>query len=319
MITCKDYIKSQRGKACLFYIKTGVGFCKRPDRFRCIESMKRKAPILSYSGLNNYTRCRKKYYLSYVKGIIYLKPSPAMIAGSLLHLYLSELHQEDGMDIDLIESSNAYHNIINKLNLQDGEELPDDILRARAAARAYLRIIRYDIEKGDTEVKDIKYFDNGFFAIKAVADCICDDNILEFKFTKNFDYFCHFTTKIQASFYLNVFNKKSITFRLIKSLQLKRKDKETQDEYIDRIETCMVKAPKRAIQDKKFYRSEYDFDEVLKYLKVIASEIKNNIDNEEFFYCNTNGCYFPGICEYLPICKSGVISESLYKISDKIE
>ncbi len=63
---CKDIIPEQNSP-CRHYIKPGL--CAKNDMFRCVEFIARFEPRLSYSGVNNFMKCPRQYYLSNIKGI----------------------------------------------------------------------------------------------------------------------------------------------------------------------------------------------------------------------------------------------------------
>ena len=62
---------------------------------------------------------------------------------------------------------------------------------------------------------------------------------------------------------------------------------------------------------KRFWRSEFDFDAITKTYLAISQEIKICLKND-FWYKNELSCYVPQPCWFLPVKKSGVISDEIY-------
>jgi hypothetical protein len=87
--------------------------------------------------------------------------------------------------------------------------------------------------------------------------------------------------------------------------------------YRERVEDDFKKRPKFYINDKSYYRNEFDLDSVKARAKKIAEDIRRYLDhvdaiNEFFQTIGPSTCFMPGPCWYEPICSSGVISPILY-------
>ena len=80
MPTCEQI--DQSIKPCLYYL--AGGFCKLPLQFRCVEYIKRNEMELSYSSMNNWGRCKHKYYLSNIRGLELVEKPIRMLAGSIM-------------------------------------------------------------------------------------------------------------------------------------------------------------------------------------------------------------------------------------------
>jgi hypothetical protein len=64
----------------------------------------------------------------------------------------------------------------------------------------------------------------------------------------------------------------------------------------------------------KFYRSEFDLDELAKRYMVINDEVEYGVQHPETLYLCESGCFmYNSWCEYMPVCKTGYVSETIFE------
>lgn len=321
-IICDKHNPSQ--KPCLFYIREGT--CRRPDKFLCIEYVRRKQPMLSYSSISLYMRCRYAYYLAYILGLQLKKPTFNKELGSLFHLYFANMHEENEIKADLYRGQikQARARLIDEYNKdkEDGEkeDTPTDLLRIDATLEAYKQTTDIPKPKGSTEIglsiKSDDLYLRGFIDLGVEKITTRDIiKIWDWKYTGNPDFYTHFTTRTQAGIYfLLVPTAQAITYRTIQKPAFKKGKKEPDEDYKDRMIRAITAQAKKYFQDKTFYRSEYDLPYIKNYIRNISNEIKGYIDSDStFFFQEDSGCWCYGDwCDYMQICSSKVINRELY-------
>jgi hypothetical protein len=98
-----------------------------------------------------------------------------------------------------------------------------------------------------------------------------------------------------------------------------KKTEKITEVYERNLEHCTKGITNHIIQ-RNYYRNEFDFELIKRKAKMIALEIAwylkqgaEIMDPKYYWYQNRQGCYSPFECEFLPICKSGVVPENLYE------
>jgi hypothetical protein len=95
---------------------------------------------------------------------------------------------------------------------------------------------------------------------------------------------------------------------------------ESSDQYEDRCYSDIISRPsyyflgwdrKTRNFGHRFYRSEFDLDEIHSTYRFVTQEIEETIQRGSW-YPNNLACHVPGPCQYLPIKKSGVVSEEIF-------
>ena len=101
---------------------------------------------------------------------------------------------------------------------------------------------------------------------------------------------------------------------------LKPKTDETAEAYEVRLYGDIISRPafyfigwdrKTRTYGVKFWRSEFDLDEIFRTYIYVLEEIKTTIRRGSW-YPNNLACHVPAPCPFLPIKKSGVVSPEIY-------
>ena len=317
---CPDIDRSS--KPCSHFIQGG--YCKHKQHFGCVEYIRRKNPLLSSSSIGKYIRCRRNFYLANVLGLKSLSPRPSMIAGTIMHEFLAGIHEaDDERRAEWQMSAQAmYMEQVSANTNKDGKvDLHKDIEMIPAVIAGYKQTPAVTLT-GRTELWGAVINDQ--MHLRAKIDLITNDRkkIYDYKFTGNSDFYTHFTTRIQAGIYLLVWPEaETITYRIIQKPALRQGKNETKEEFLRRITEDIAKRHKHYIQDRTFYRSEYDFTYIKQYISNISAEIRENIDlGETLFFQEDSGCWcYNSWCEYLPICQSKANPFSLTDLYTKRE
>jgi len=108
---------------------------------------------------------------------------------------------------------------------------------------------------------------------------------------------------------------------------LKQKTDESPDEYEERIYGDILSRPghyfigwdrKTRTYGVRFWRSEFDLDEIFRTYVYVLEEIKTTIRRGSW-YPNNLACHVPTPCQFLPIKKSGVVSPEIYNRKEVIK
>jgi hypothetical protein len=96
---------------------------------------------------------------------------------------------------------------------------------------------------------------------------------------------------------------------------------ESPDQYEDRIYSDILSRPshyflswdrKTRTYGVRFYRSEFDLDQVFQTYVHVLHEIKNMCQRDAW-YPNNLACHVPAPCVYLPIRRSGIVSDEIFQ------
>ena len=108
---------------------------------------------------------------------------------------------------------------------------------------------------------------------------------------------------------------------------LKPKSDESAEVYEERVYGDVLSRPAYYFQgwDRKtrtygvrFWRSEFDLDEIFRTYVYVLEEIKTTIRRGNW-YPNNLACHVPTPCQFLPIKKSGVVSPEIYNRKEVIK
>lgn len=301
MTFCKEIDRSK--SPCLHYKIPGQ--CQLSERRLCPEYIINKKPILSYSYISTYTRCRKAWHENYIKGTQPTGISYPLLYGQLFHANLAYLQSENPY---FYEEAQKIKDII--WNSENDKEMPQDLKTMNAFILAY-RQLPISKMHDDCEPEKELYQDYPDFILKTTIDLYSPINkiIYDWKWCGQPENYTFFTTKLQAGLYLMAQPEaKAITYRLFRKPLLKQTKKELDIDFSNRIQKSVLESPKHYMLEKTFWRSEYDFHEIKASLYAISEEIKTNIQKgENFFYENYSGCYGQYTCQYLGQCEAGII------------
>ena len=317
-VICPDHNPNK--KPCYYFIDKG--FCSSGRWFRCMEYIRRKMPVMSYSAVTQYTRCRYQFYNSWIIGWETTKLNIKPSSGSLFHAYLGTHH------------SNTEHGVI--MAKQDIEKYtaklinPDD-----AEGRMFLEgeVVPYMFQgyrkackegkirdfKGISEFPRLIEYDN--FTLKARIDLGITDKknnvreLIDFKFVKSEQYYTFFTTRLQAAIYFTLNpTAEKMTYRCIRRPMLKQGRNETLQKFLKRVRRDVYNRPGFYVKDSTYYRREYDFDRLLAEISRMADEIRENVDNSDFWYqSSSESCLIPWKCDFYDACTSGVWGDNIYQ------
>jgi len=261
---------------------------------------------LSHSQINVYFTCRYKYYLNYILGLE-VKPK-----------FKSEPLKAGGFWDKLIGLA---HECITKddvKNYKTEHELKEyTIQKVKALYHAYRDFVKIDYRATyQEEVFRISQVDkNNMLKIKGVCDIAREKWFEEYKLTSRPDFYIDNFSVFQqvGTYFLCNEEFEACRIKITKIPNHKMNDYEDSDEFYERVYASIVSRPKTYFidYDKKqqnygtvYLRDDFPVDILLnKYIQVY-NEITNNINNNEYFYQNYQGCHAFGYqCDYLDICK----------------
>ena len=301
---------------CIHLIKgDGRDFCKRDSQFLCLETFSSQTPIMSHSARMSWTRCRYKYYLSNIMGVKikdHMKGMPLKI-GTVIDRFFEYRYQ-------LKPFKEEFKTLCHALNMGDAE-----IAKCYAIIKAF-----YDLEVkvedcGKPQHKII--YEGKTINVKGYIDCKFDDHADEIKTSARPDFYRQpFNLKSQLStYFLAEPSIKYFSVKIIRVPTLRyNSDKESAEEYQDRLYSSIISRPsyyfigwKKLARTFgiKFHRTEFNLDDIRDDYEKVSADIVRAARDESFY--QSFNCYCPGECEFLPICKTGGVSEEIYEYRQK--
>lgn len=325
-VTC-DKIMPDDNKFCFHYIPTNdigsSGTCTLSSMFRCPVEMYNSAVKISNSSLGSYMTCNKLYYFHKVLGLntYEFEKSNPLKMGTLIDKIVECKYSEDG----------------GKPNDKLADEIKNYPVKAQMDSKAVSKV---------NAIKDALYeyitFDTDNFIGNQcefnyhILDIDCHDAIITGKYDALYtDHFAELKFTSRPDSYLNPFNiKAQIGTYFLADEKLKYVDmmviqvpaqvygkKDTEDGYYKRIYDDVISNPSKYFMGfnradrtfgKRYYRDEFDLDEILKRYRIVIAEIRHKYESDSW-YCNEKSCNMYGSsCEYKSICESGAISEAKY-------
>jgi len=292
--------------------------------------------ILSHSSRELFIRCRQAFYLQRIKRISIrnsMLPLPVKL-GAIWDKYMesrylgvkfmekfwsmvNEYTIEDDMDVAKIYGLIQAH---RQLEMEPYYETKDG---------GMFRGCQYKFEIPAVCVKD------GDFSIIGYIDRVYSDHIIESKLTARPDFYFqihNITSQIGTYFLSNPEYK----YAVIESTRVPglrtgrgKNSDESSESYKNRIIGEILSKPSYYFLGfnrdtktfgKKFWRNEFDMDELLRDYTYVNQEIQRAMeDGDGAFYKNRKACYVPGPCFYLPICDTGVVSEGIFEMRGEKE
>jgi len=315
VLPCRHYLRAERdGEA---------GHCKLPIYFRCVEAMTKKAPSLSHSAVNQYIRCKRAYYFSYIKGIqVYdvMKPGPMKI-GAIWDSFQNSAYGGKPLNID--EEIKKYYG-------NDSHNF--DVPKIKALISAFKDLeITTDLS---SKTQSKSFFHAGNHVVSFVLDREYKDHFVETKCTStqnvtDFFFSIHYLSQVATYFLAN--NKfKHAIMEVVKLPQLRSSgqySKETPDEYGKRCYSDIVSRPSNYFQGynkktktfgKKFMREEFNLKQLYDKYKTIGDEIiwRMSRGNDLAWYKEESSCLFPGKCLFYEICHTEGFPTNIYYIKE---
>lgn len=318
--TCKFY-KPLKTKFCKHYInglKDEAGFCNKPSQFRCIEALKTHLPSVSQSAVKMFCQCRWKYYQHYIKGIELRDEyqSLPIKCGSIWDAFMDHEIKKPGVYFDVSEYKDKY------------QLYPSDIAKLQALMKAY-RDLGIQLPPDGTTQYQV-FYNSGDTIINGYTDIAYEDSISEVKLSASPDFHAKLENiHLQVGTYLMTNPEWEYADMLVTRLPGTRTGKgkysnESFEEFRLRVYGDIISRPsyyflgynkKGKTYGKRFYRGEFNFEHLERLYNIVLKDMRFCIDND-LFYTNMLSCHVPAQCGYMPIKKSGVISEKLYKYMD---
>lgn len=290
---------------CFHYIKPGL--CSKSTIFRCEEYIKHNEPTLSYSGVNSFMLCPRKYYLGYIKGI-----------------RVKEKFKSDASKI-----SSYVDRVLTQGVISGEEEGEIWFAKAQAIINAYGQIIK-SFPGNIQGQKEFRWQEDGCPQIHGFIDFDGPVFFLELKCTTRPDYYTNeywIHDQLGTYFLSNPKYEYGIVLA-IRVPKLERKGEykdESIGDYKDRCFRVMCNTPvhyfkgynkKKGIFGVKFHRSEFDLDGLRDRYKWISKQIQDCAKND-YWYQNRVSCMSPFKCDFLDVCNSGGISEDIYEYRER--
>jgi len=318
---CQD-MSAQPNGICSHYIKNG--FCSLPSHFRCAEYVVRNEPKLSYSAIDTYSSCHRKFYWSQMIGLELIEKSWAMKLGSCASVILGWLHDER---IPIDQAVQKYRDYIEDLIKQTMDpENPDltyghvDAWKMKAIFDAYIKLDLHTI-RGITECQ-FRWSEPDFPKVHGYIDLVklltYDNHIgYEFKYTADADNYTKLTEGDQLiTYFIGDPAIERMTLRCLVKPSLRQKQatkKAVGESMIDLYERMYQDILGRNIHhyfiDRSFWRSEFDLEAYKAKAKTIAKEIVSYLEGGgiERFYQNKKACFHPFTCDFVRVCENEIM------------
>ncbi len=301
-MSCKDLVVKPDENKCMYYI-TG-GMCSKADRFRCEEYIAQKEPVLSYSGINSFMKCPRKYYWSSVRG---LKTREDKLGDAL----------KIGLTVDQFITTGK---MCSKMS---GSVAEAKIL---AMIDAYAALFDRDyIWKNYTGQREVTWEEDGYPKILCKIDMAQEDHFIELKCSGRPDFYAnpYYIHDQLATYFLAEPKFQSCKMWVIRTPLLRLGKTETHDEFEQRCFDDMIARPGHYFNaycsdtdphtfGVTYYRSEFDLESIKKRAKKISRHIVEAV-KEDYWYQDRTQCMLPGKCDYMSVCDTGGISEDLYE------
>ena len=333
MLNCEFKIKTGT-KTCDHYLasdKQGEpGFCSLPSRFRCPEAILAKGMRLSHSSVQNFLRCKRLWKYKEVDGITVR--SDQMSAAANMGMLWDKCNDilYGNTDLSVVKDT------VSRLRIDEYDES-----RVRALFKAH-KSLELKIDTKDLIGLQAEFFYHHFdtasddVIIHGFYDRLYGDHFVECKLTSSPEYYLSpFLINSQiGTYFLANDNLGFVDMEVVRrpaqkpyKESSKRVRRESASEFYERIYADIMARPsyyfvglnrKTWKYGKRFYRDEFDLNELADRYKFILAEIRDCVKRESF-YCNDKACMmFGSMCEYLDICRTGAVSETVFEYKEKL-
>jgi hypothetical protein len=322
--SCKYYAAQHDGKVC--------GFCKKADRYRCINDLGYKPLPLSHSGVQSFLTCHHLFYLQQVLGIttrnqhVSRPMKMGMLWDAVMQYALGDKTMVDlqskieEYDVDEVEVQKvkALYKAWKELGIkvEDGYELQ---------AKIDLQVEFEEKECWGTG-EPVELHVRGFYDRKYPTYFV--ENKMSGRPDNYLDLF--FIQSQVGTYFLADPRLESVVMEIVRTpdLRMTRKEEDSPETYGNRTYHDILSRPahyfigwssEKNTYGKKFYRNEFELTELLGRYKHIFREIHEAAMLEGWFR-NDRACknVLPGIaCDMLGVCRYGKISDEVYTIKDK--
>jgi CRISPR/Cas system-associated exonuclease Cas4 (RecB family) len=300
-----DRLTPAEGKPCKHYIRpehtNEAGLCTLPDKFVCLEALNKKLPAISYTSLQDWIQCKKRYYLRKIQGI---EPIPHTYNDALKAGALWDWHFQ-GRYFDKIE-----------------EYQPSEILQAKVQAVIQAHNKIFGMENLGVLQYETRVPVEGW-NIHVKIDRAYEDHIVEMKLSGNPDWYTKLENiSMQVGTYMLAYEGWGYARMEVARLpQLRCKDGEEPEAFAKRCyDDIMGRVgyyflgynSNHKVWGKIFHKNEFNYEEIRAIYKQVLLEIASSVEKNAW-YPNTFSCLNPQPCHYLPIRKSGVVSDKLFR------
>jgi hypothetical protein len=318
--TCPDLSPSPSAP-CAHYVHGG--FCTLGNHFRCIEYILRHEPPLSFSAIDTYTSCHRKFYWSYLVGLEPVEKSWPLQLGSAASHILGILHNKDIPDDRAKLQYEEYIELLIKdtTDPEDEEQAygHPDIWRMRAMFDAYIAMDLHTL-RGIPEY-EFRWTDPEYPKVHGYIDLVQlvthEDHFgWEFKWTGNPDSYGKFLIEDQICAYLigdPAINR--MTVRCFVPPEMRRKQatkKQTGESMLEfyrrMYDDILTRNFTKYFIDRTYWRSEFNLDNYKNKAARTAQEIMRYIDEAGIapFYQNKKNCLNPFRCDFLSVCENDI-------------
>ena len=315
--------KQIENDVCRFIVnsKDKQSLCRKRGEFLCKETLNYHLPLLSHSARELWIKCKRAYYLYKIRGISAKqdKIQSALKFGQMWDKFTE--NQYKGSDF------NDLTMLATQLELTELE-----IARFNAIARAFEKLCLASSSSDPFTLQKKIIIPGEIVNVIGYVDRAYDDHFVETKMSARPQYY---QEPFNISFQVGTYFIANPNWKYV-IMEVTRTPTMTWDRTNDSIEVfeeklykdILKKAPmyfpglkrKEYKFGKIFYRSEFPLDRIKETYEIIGQEILNasSYKDDKYFYQSFN-CNSPFPCEYIPICKDGVISETLFNFRKKEE
>jgi hypothetical protein len=321
---CKYYIEKNEGRIC--------GLCKKPERYRCINDLGYKPLPLSHSNVQSFLTCHHLFYLQQVLGV---KVKDAHTSKPLKMGQLWDACQRYALgekDMSLID------NVITGYDIDEVE-----VQKVKGLYKAWKQLgIRY--EEGyelQKKIDNAIVFEEGAcwgtgepveLRVRGFIDRSYPEYFAENKMSSKPDLYTDifFIQSQVGTYFIADPGLKSVVMEVVRTpdLKMSKKEEDSPETYGNRIYHDAISRPahyfigynpERNTYGKRFYRNEFDLNDVRSRYKHIFREIYEAAALGGW-YKNDRSCknILPGIvCDMLGACRYGKLSDEVYEIRSK--
>lgn len=288
------------------------GFCTQPTNFFCTEAMKKRLPSISYSRATDFIHCKRRYLHGVIEGLR-VRPEhlpEAMKLGKAWDLILRNKY-----DFSQYPDMRPY---IDNLAFT-----PEQAAKINALNRAFTDLevtINKDGLLGCQYKVTTQILNNNLVGF---VDRAYQDFIIESKISGRPDFY---QQKENVAYQLGTYfltneGWEYAVVEITRVPSLRLKDGESPEAYEQRIYGDVISRPayyflgwdrKTRTYGTRFFRSEFDLEEIYSTFCHVLHEIQDTVQRGAW-YPNNLACHVPAPCPYLPIKRSGVISDEIYE------
>ena len=322
--SCKYYAEQHDGKVC--------GFCKRAEKYRCINDLGHKPLPLSHSGVQSFLSCHHLFYLQQVLGITTKNAhvSRPMKMGMLWDAvmqyalgdkdmgYLQERIEEYDIDEVEVQKVKALYRAWKELGIKVDEGYE---LQAK---------IDMEVPLGEDQCwgtgEPVELHVRGFYDRKYPSYFV--ENKMSGRPDNYLDIF--FIQSQVGTYFLADPNLESVVMEIVRTpdLRMTKREEDSPETYGNRTYNDILGRPshyfigynsEKNTYGKRYFRSEFDLKDLLARYTHIFREI-HEAAALGGWYKSDRACknILPGItCDMLGICRHGTVSGEVYTVKDK--